>query len=216
MKIVTPSIEITFFVPESGESIEQTIEKAGRTCYKSEDKITDDSSEKFVNMLRERGHDAMLEFGYAMARIVADRGCSHELVRHRPPSYAQESTRYCNYGKGKFNKEITILDQPEMPIGPALIVWENASRQAEQHYMTLLDYGVKPEIARSILPIGLKTEIVISTNMREWRHIFELRCSKAAHPTIRNIMLEALNVFYKKVPSLFSDLAEKYLESRVW
>lgn len=214
MKIVDPSIEVTFYTPEDGMSPEQAIEAAGRTCYKSEDKITDDSADKFVRMLRERGHHAMLEFGYATARIVADRGLTHELVRHRLASFAQESTRYCNYSKDKFGSEITIIRQPglektDLP-GP-YHTWRLAMQRAEEKYLSLLEQGVKPQIARSVLPIGLKTEIVIGANLREWRHIFTLRCAKAAHPIIRGVMLQALREFWLRMPTLYEDLCEKYI-----
>lgn len=210
MQIIQPEIKVTFHTPEGFDSFEKFIESCGRTCYKSEDRITDDSAPKFVTMLRERGHHAMLEFGYATAHIIADRGLTHELVRHRLCSFAQESTRYCNYGKGKFGSEITVVEQPGLE-GPTLAAWKSAMRDAERHYLFLLGQGVSPQIARSVLPIGLKTEINIGCNLREWRHIFELRCAKAAHPIIRGVMLEALEVFYARIPALYEDLAEQFL-----
>lgn len=213
MKIEKPKVlDLIFFTPDNGMSIEQMIEYAGRTCYKSEDKITDDSADSFVEMLRDRGHHAMLEFGYAVAKISADRGLSHELVRHRICSFGQESTRYCNYSKGKFDSTITVVEQPgiENPSW-ANDVWESAMEKAERYYLELIKLGVSPQIARSVLPIGLKTEIVVGANLREWRHIFNLRCSKAAHPIIRGVMLELLERFYHKVPVMYADLAEKYL-----
>jgi len=109
MKVVKPKVlSITFHHPE-GMTIEQSLERAGRTCYKSEDKITEDSAPKFIRMLRKRGHHAMLEHAVATVIFAADRGLSHELVRHRLASFGQESTRYCNYSKGKFNSEITVV-----------------------------------------------------------------------------------------------------------
>ena len=213
MKIIKPSIEITFYMPEDSKSPEQAIEMAGRTCYKSEDKITEESSEKFVRMLRDRGHHAMLEFGYATARIIADRGLTHELVRHRICSFAQESTRYCNHGKGKFGSEITVVQQPGLE-GVAFAIWKTALKDAERHYLSLLNLNVPPQIARSVLPIGLKSEIVIGANLREWRHIFEMRCAKAAHPIIRGVMLVALAQFGEKMPALYEDLVEKFIHSK--
>jgi len=220
MNIVKPTIEVTFWVPEAEQveegfyqpSVEESIEKAARTCYKSESKITAGSAEKFVRMVRERGHYAMLEFGWATAKITADRGLTHELVRHRLASFAQESTRYCNYSKGKFQSEITVVEQPGIPSGtPQRMVWLDAMAAAEKSYLQLIELGVSPQEARSVLPIGLKTEITIGANTREWRHIFEMRCAPAAHPIIRGVMLGALRLFSERMPSLYEDLAEKYL-----
>jgi len=210
MKVVKPEVSVTFYIPEDGQTPEQAIEAAGRTCYKSEDRITEDSAPKFVRMIRERGHHAMLEFGYARARIIADRGLTHELVRHRLCSFAQESTRYCNYGKGKFGSEITVVEQPGLTEDQQK-VWEGAMKRAEAYYMELLGFGVPPQIARSVLPIGLKSEIVIGANLREWRHIFKMRCDTPAHPIIRGVMLEVLRQFYEKMPSLYEDQAAEFL-----
>lgn len=255
MKIIKPSVKkIVFYIPEDEQSIEQGIEEAGRNCYKSEDKITSDSADKFIRILRNRGHEAMLEFGFARVHVSADRGLTHELVRHRVASFAQESTRYCNYSKGKFGSEITVVEQPGIDeiseIGmknpeerssflqecwskvAKLVypnygqkgdnfmsmsqkqVWDNAMKLAENHYVVLLEMGVKPEIARSVLPIGLKSDIVVAANLREWRHIFKMRCSSKAHPIIRGIMLECLKKFNEKVPSVYEDLADEYLTSK--
>jgi thymidylate synthase (FAD) len=241
MKIVKPSIEITFFLSEDGKTPEQTIEAAARTCYKSEDRITEDSASNFIRKkLMERGHYAMLEFGYAMAKIVGDRGLTHELVRHRLCSYAQESTRFCNYSKGKYETQITVIEQPSLgEPGPSAgpipgdteeeakaemnkiraeahqdwkrNIWRMAMQNAEDSYLSLIKEGVPAEIARSVLPIGLKAEITIGANLREWRHIFSMRCAKHAHPIIRGVMLEALQQFYDKMPTLYEDLAEKFL-----
>ena len=210
MKIVKPSAEVMFFVPENGMSAEQAIEMAGRNCYKSEDRITPDSAEKFVRMIRKRGHHAMLEFGYVMAHIVGDRGNSHEQVRHRLASYAQESTRYCNYSK--FGNEITVVEQAIAPIGSDKFpIWKESMERAERDYFNLLKNGWPPEEARSVLPIALKAEIVVGANLREWRHIFNMRCSKFAHPIIRGIMLGILKKFNEKMPSVYEDLAEEFL-----
>jgi len=218
MKVIKPYIkDIVFYEPVGLEeycwSAEQEIEKVGRTCYKSEDKIGPNTAEKFVRARRKTHHHAMLEFGgAARLTIVADRGLTHELVRHRLCSFAQESTRYCNYSKGKFDGEITVVEQPGLEEGThARELWEIAMRKAENAYLLLLENGVKPEIARSVLPIGLKSEINIAANLREWRHIFTMRCAKAAHPIIRGIMLEALKVFNDRMPAIYEDLAEEFL-----
>lgn len=205
MKIIEPSNEVIFHVPERFDSPEQFIEWTGRKCYKSEDGMTEGSADKFVKMLKNRGHHAMLEHCVASAYIIADRGLTHELVRHRLASFAQESTRYCNYGKGKFGSELTVIQQPGLD-KVAQETWEEAMKNAETSYMELLDLQVKPEIARSVLPIGLKTEIVITANLREWMHIFELRCSRKAHPIIRGVMLNIQRKFSERISSMFMSL----------
>ena len=190
-----------------GMEILKKIERIGRTCYKSEDRITDDSAVKFVKMLVENGHEAMIEHVHVSVRIICDRGVSHEIVRHRMASYAQESTRYCNYGKDKFGKEITVIepnfwnDKPDCKK-----VWEEAMKQAEEAYMKLIELGATPQEARSVLPNSLKTEIVVTMNLREWRHFFKLRTDKAAHPQIREIAVPLLKAFKEKIPVVFDDI----------
>lgn len=212
MKVVNPSIEVFFWKPDCDNinTIEEAIELFSRTCYKSEDKITEDSANAFVRSLRKRGHHAMLEFGYAVVKIIADRGLTHELVRHRLASFAQESTRFCNYSKDKFDHEISVIRPPGLT-DAQFRIWYEAMKNSQDYYMTLINLGCKPEIARSVLPIGIKTEIVIGANTREWRHIFELRCATKAHPTIRGVMLDILKIFNNKMPSIYEDIFEKYL-----
>jgi thymidylate synthase (FAD) len=212
MKIQKAHVEeIVFHIPEGYDSIEKWLEKVGRTCYKSEDKITEESAPRFVRMLRDRGHHAMIEHAVASARIIGDRGLSHELVRHRIASFAQESTRYCNYTKGKFGGEISVIMQPDLN-EEQYIEWEKAMLDAEKHYFRLVEIGVKPQIARSVLPIGLKVEIVITANLREWIWIFEMRCSEYAHPIIREVSLEMLNKFNERLPSIYEKQADKYIK----
>jgi thymidylate synthase (FAD) len=218
MKVIKPYIkEIVFYEPTSamGGSMwtpEQEIEKVGRTCYKSEDQIGPGTAEKFVRARRKTHHHAMLEFGMARVTIIADRGLTHELVRHRLASFAQESTRYCNYSKGKFDGEITVIKQPGLETEEQQKLWHETMWFIEATYLSLLKQGVKPEIARSVLPIGLKSEINVAANLREWRHIFVMRCDKPAHPIIRGIMLEVLRVFNDEMPAIYEDLAERFLK----
>lgn len=182
MKIVEPSVELLFATPNAA----QLLEAAGRTCYKSEDKITDDSAIKFVEMIEKRGHHSVIEHAYATYRIITDRGITHEIVRHRIASYSQESTRYCNYGKDKFDGQITMLP-PSGMTSLEVIVWKRAAEQAEKNYMDMLEAGATPQRARSVLLTCLKTEIVMSCNFREWLHFLTLRTAKAAHPDMRII-----------------------------
>ena len=182
MRIVEQSIQMLWATNRP----EEQIERAGRTCYKSEARITDDSSNAFVRRMKKLGHHAMIEHAVASFLIVTDRGISHEIVRHRLASYAQESTRYCNYGKEKFGNEITVIKPPGLN-KQADYYWALACVEAECSYFTLLANGCSPEIARSVLPTCTKTEIVMTANLREWLHFIELRTSKAAHPQIQII-----------------------------
>lgn len=213
MKIIQASFEILQFPEKPLEAIEA----AARTCYKSEDKIEPGSAERLVRHLIERGHEAMVEFGgFAAVKIISDRGVSHELVRHRIASFAQESTRYCNYSKGKFGNELTVID-------PLSALLEKTSRDvekaetarnvmlaawvaAEECYLALVDVGVPAEIARGVLPQSLKAEIVVGANLREWRHIFKLRTSKRAHPQMREVMVPLLAEFKQRAPIIFDDI----------
>ncbi|MFO7911794.1 MAG: FAD-dependent thymidylate synthase [Desulfotignum sp.] len=181
----------------------QTIEAAGRTCYKSEDKITSDSAAGFVSRMRDRGHHAMIEFGDIIVRFVTNRGVTHELVRHRLFSFAQESTRYVRYdGKMEFIRPCWWEDST-----PAQQeTWETAMKDAEKYYLELLKSGWRPEQSREVLPNSLKTEIVVKGNIREWRHMFALRCSKKAHPQIRALMLPLLVDLQGRLPVVFDDL----------
>ena len=178
MKIVEPSFEI---VPVNGEEILKNIERAGRTCYKSEDKITADSARKFVAAIIKSGHESVIEHEKVTARIICDRGVTHEIVRHRIASYSQESTRYCNYGNDKFGNELTFIKPCFWKEDdPKYMTWKYAMKNAEQAYMDLIRLGATPQEARSVLPNSLKTEIVVTMNLREWRHFFKLRTSPAA------------------------------------
>lgn len=209
MKIVSSSYEI-MFIPDA-HLVLRLIEEAGRTCYKSENKITEDSSKQFVRRLLNSGHHSVIEHISVTVRFICDRGISHELVRHRLASYSQESTRYANYSKNKFGKEITVI----RPLfwdedSPQYHQWLAAMEHAESAYMKLIELGARPEQARTVLPNSLKTEVVMTCNLREWRNVFSLRCSNAAHPQIREIMLPLLNEFKEKIPVVFDDLYEMY------
>ena len=212
MKIVNPSHEILYM--PNGEEILKRIEIAGRTCYKSENRINDDSAKEFVKRILDSGHHSVIEHVNITVRFVCDRGVSHELVRHRLASYSQESTRYANYSIDKFGKEITVV-QPLFwaENSEEYLEWLSAMQQAEKAYMRLIELGSKPEEARSVLPNSLKTEIVITCNVREWRHIFNLRCSIAAHPQMREIMLPLLAEFHDMLPIVFDDIYERHLNN---
>lgn len=206
--------------PVNGEEILKHIEKVGRTCYKSEDKITEGSAEKFINNIISRGHEAVIEHYNITVRFVCDRGVSHEIVRHRVASYTQESTRYCNYTNDKFGNEINVIDIREgieldtkmknMPgeLKEQIInEWIMAMKDAERHYNKMIELGATPQIARGVLPNSLKTELVVTMNLREWRHFFKLRTDIAAHPQIREVAIPLLKEFQKLIPVVFDDLS---------
>lgn len=205
MRIISPS-----FIIESEfdqRSILKQIERSGRTAYKSENLITEDSAEKFVEMIMKNGHLSVIEHFSLTVRIICDRGVSHEIVRHRLASYTQESTRYCNYSQGKFGGELTVIkpcfwnDDDKK-----YLVWKKTLEEIESSYNELIKLGANPQEARSILPNSLKTEIVMTMNLREWRHFFELRTSEAAHPQMREITIPLLEEFKKRVKIIFDDL----------
>jgi thymidylate synthase (FAD) len=192
------------------------MESAARTCYKSEDRITDDgaSAVTLITGIRNRGHHAMLEFGNIIVRFITDRGVTHELVRHRLCSFGQESTRWCDYG-GKGIRVIPpsgLLADLEAGLEKGqkgYAVWLRAMEQDQINYDELRDIGYPPEIARSVLPTCLKTEIVVQANPREWRHIFTMRTPFTAHPDMRLLMRPLLHDFSERVPVVFADLVDK-------
>ena len=211
MKIIGASYEILQF-PDHALTL---IELAGRTCYKSEDRMDDESSEKFVRMILKRGHESVIEHAHAVVKFVFDRGVSHEMVRHRLCGFSQESTRYCDYSKKK-RKQITGVEEcPSITfikpcfwdeIDEKYNIWYQTMVLCERAYFRLRDGGAKPEEARSVLPNSLKTEIVVSANFREWRHIFRLRTSKFAHPQMREAMIPCFDEFVSRCAPVFEDI----------
>lgn len=225
MKLVHQGHQILSSISIDGIEELQRIEIAGRTCYKSEEKITPDgeSAKRFVKMIIDNGHEAMLEHSSLSVRFICSRGVSHEIVRHRLFSFAQESTRYCNYSKGKFGGECSFIVPPDKDWGvntdeyydnedygfvadSTRRLWYDALLAAEDDYMDLLKQGWSPQQARDVLPNALKTEIVVTGNYREWRHFFKLRCDEKAHPHIRALAKETLEDIKMRIPVVFDDL----------
>lgn len=209
MKVIKAGYEILSSISEGGIDELQHIEKIGRVCYKSEDKITEDgeSAKKFVKMLIDRGHEAMIEHSSLSVKFIVDRGVSHELVRHRIASFAQESTRYCNYSKDKFDNGVTFIKPFFFEEDPNIYdFWKIAMEDAEQYYLNLIRCGRTPQEARSVLPNSTKTEITITANYREWRNFFKLRTAKAAHPQMREVTIPLLKELKEKLPIIFDDI----------
>ena len=206
-----------------GHKILKHIEKIARTCYKSEDLINDESAEKMIKKLIKLNHLAMIEHASVSVLFTCDRGVTHEIVRHRVASYAQESTRYVNYSKDKFGNEIGYIDiaggialdtkmkdLPVETIDAIISEWHQACIDAEKHYMKMLELGATPQIARSVLNNSTKSDINVTMNLREWRHFFELRCDTPAHPQMRELVIPLLKEMGEVIPIVFDDLVEKF------
>lgn len=213
MRIIEAKAEILLpqMWTESGiESIYDAIEDAARTCYKSEGKAERGEAGALVRKLIARGHEAMLEHASMTVRFTVDRGVSHELVRHRLASYAQESTRYCNYSRERFGGEITVVRPVFFQEGTeSYRVWQESCEAAERAYFALLNVGELPERARDVLPMSVKTELIMSANMREWRHFFRLRAAGTTgkpHPQMRQVALPLLEECRSHMPELFGDI----------
>lgn len=205
MKIINASYHIETSI--DGAEILKRIEKAGRTCYKSEDRITEESAKVFVRMLIERGHESVLEHASITVRFVCDRGVSHEIVRHRIASFSQESTRYCNYSNDRFGSELTFIKPCFFKEKKgAYCSWYNSIDFAECAYFDMLDDGCTPQEARSVLPSSIKTEVVMTANLREWRHFLKLRTSTAAHPQMRELTVPLLKELQERIPVVFDDI----------
>ena len=201
MQFIKPSYKILSKI--DGSLILLNLEYAGRTCYKSEDKITTDSAKEFVAMLLRRGHESVLEHEKITIKFICDRGVSHEIVRHRIASFSQESTRYCNYSK----KGITFIIPTWVDLdGEYEYAWRHAMLDSENHYNTLIEKGWKPEQARSVLPNSLKTEIVVTANLREWRLILKQRTAPGAHPQMRELMVPLWAELKQLIPVIFDVL----------
>ena len=205
MKIVSPDFEVLSLV--DGQAILHDIERCGRVCYKSEDKITDTSAQTFVGSIIKRGHEAVLEHASVTVKFVVDRGVSHEIVRHRLAAYCQESTRYCNYSKDGFGGQVTFIQPNFLDRGTrGWELWVLACEQAEKAYFDLLNWGCSPQEARAVLPNSLKTEVVMTANLREWRHFFKLRTAPAAHPQMREVTIPLLRRMQELIPVVFDDI----------
>ena len=214
MIAIKPSAEIL-----SGKNYHQmleNIERIGRVCYKSEDAIHPGSAEQFIRNIIARGHESVIEHESISVRVVCDRGVSHEIVRHRIASYSQESTRYCNYTQDRFGSQLLCIDiatgfrydLDDPADRKKYDIWTKAMEAAEGFYFQLIEAGARPEEARSVLPNSLKTEIVMTMNLREWRHFLRLRSSKRAHPQIAEIASALLEEFSARYPVFFADLRD--------
>lgn len=208
MKIIKADTQI--YGEINGEAILRKLESIGRTCYKSENKSVNNTAGTFVASLIKKGHESILEHETLTIKFIVDRGVSHEIVRHRIASFAQESTRYCNYSQDRFNSEITVIRPFYLEVDTeGYKNWKNSCETAEKEYFNLLNYGCTPEEARAVLPNSLKTELVMTANLREWRHFFNLRAlnkTGKAHPQMLEITRPLLKTLKEIIPIIFDDL----------
>ncbi|MCD7834856.1 MAG: FAD-dependent thymidylate synthase [Lachnospiraceae bacterium] len=212
MITVKPEVEILDMADY--QAILAKIERIGRVCYKSEDRMAEGTAERFIAGIIKSGHESVIEHESVTVKVTCDRGVTHEIVRHRIASYSQESTRYCNYSKDKFGNQISVIDiasgfhyDLSSPADRRKYeIWTAAMESAEKYYFEMLEAGASAQEARSILPNSLKTEIVMTMNLREWRHFLKLRLSGGAHPQIREISQQILEVFQQNLPVFFGDI----------
>ena len=205
MKIIKPTFEI--LTQLDGEAILKHIEMCGRTWYQSEAAITDDSYKRFVENIINRGHESVLEHFSITVRFIVDRGIYHEIVHHRIASFSQESTRYCNYSNGKFGNEIMFIKPFYFQEGTREYeIWKETCHNIERVYLNLIANGATAQEARAILPNSLKTELIMTANLREWRHFLKLRTNEASHPQMREISIPLLHEFQRLIPIVFDDI----------
>ena len=201
MLLVEPEIQVENY---DGIRIMKNIERACRTCYRSEGLITEDSYKKLLKNCINRGHESILEHEKITIRIRCDIGVYKDLTRHRFGSFSIESTRYCNYGKDKFDRELKVIKPCNIDEDSNLYAfWKNTMERIEMNYLHMTDNGATPDQMRMILPHSTAAEVTMTANIREWRHILELRCSKAAHPAIRQLLIPLLLKFKEDIPELF-------------
>ena len=218
MKIIDPLIMVEDYNPQK---ILKNIERACRTCYRSENLITEDSYKKLLKNCINRGHESILEHEKITVRMICDIGVYKDLTRHRFGSFSIESTRYCNYGKDKFDNEIKFIkpvfytpgaiEDYDDPIDKNNCLktqyWQRTMQEIENAYMDMTNIvGATPDEMRMILPHSTAAEVTMTCNIREWRHILGLRCSKMVHPEIRQILIPLLLKFKQDMPELFNNI----------
>lgn len=218
MKEIRPNVE--FVLPPSYDTVLMTFNTAARNCYKSEtsENSNIEEAEKLARRLIAIGHGSPIEMNNITVKIITDRSFLAQVTRHRLASFAVTSQRYCNYSKDKFGHNIDFICPRGITYSKDKVkhdLWQKSCLRAEKDYFDLIDAGCKPEEARSVLPNSASTEIVMGTNIREWRHIFELRCDSHAQIDIREIMTTLLNIMYVKYPVFFEDLYEKFIKKSV-
>ena len=219
MRIVKPYVIVEKF---DGVQVMKRIERACRTCYRSEGKITDDSYKNLIKNCINRGHESVLEHEKVTVRIYNDIGSYKDLTRHRFASFSVESTRYCSYDKDKYGNEISFMDPVYIEDGKVYEVWKKTMQDIENSYLEMKKLGATTDMCRNILPHSTAAEYTMTANIREWKHIFELRANNHVHPAIRQVMIPLLKYFKEQMPDIFGDIPydeefnpEYYAELRV-
>lgn len=204
MQIVDPYIQVE---KVNGIQIMKNIERACRTCYRSEGKITEESYKTLLKNCITRGHESVLEHEKVTIRMYCDLGVYKDLTRHRIASFSIESTRYCNYGKDKFDNELKIIKPCNIEEGTDIYAnWKNACEAIEKNYMEMSKKGALPDQLRMILPHSIAAEVTMTANIREWKHILSLRASNHTHPSIMQLMIPLLLYFKQIMPEIFEDV----------
>lgn len=203
MRIVEPYIKVEKI---DGTKIMKKIERACRTCYRSEGSITEDSYKRLLNNCITRGHESVLEHEKVTVRIYSDIGSYKDLTRHRFASFSVESTRYCSYDKDKYGNEISVINPVYIEDKEIYEVWKNTIQEMEKGYMKMKELGAATDMCRNLLPHSTAAEYTMTANIREWKHIFSLRANNHVHPAIRQVMIPLLKYFKEQMPEIFDDV----------
>lgn len=204
MKIIEPIVEIEKI---NYNQVMKNLEKACRTCYRSEDKITEESYKTLLKNCINRGHESILEHEKITIRMTCDIGVYKDLTRHRHASFSIESTRYCNYGKDKFDNEIKFVQPVNIEENTELYSeWKSSLEEIEKHYIKMANLGATPDQMRMILPHSTAAVVTMTANIREWKHILSLRCTKHAHPAVEQVMIPLLIYMKEKMPEIFENI----------
>lgn len=203
MKIVEPWVKVEKF---DGKKIMKRIERACRTCYRSEGKITEDSYKNLIKNCITRGHESVLEHEKITVQIYNDIGSYKDLTRHRFASFSVESTRYCSYDKDKYNNEIKFMNPKYIENKNIYELWKKEMQNIENTYIEMKKLGASIDECREILPHSTAAEYTMTANIREWKHIFSLRATNHVHPSIRQVMIPLLKYFQEQMPEIFGDI----------
>ena len=203
MRLVEPWIKVENF---DGVKIMKRIERACRTCYRSEDKISEESYKNLLTNCLNRGHESVLEHEKITVRIYSDIGTYKDLTRHRFASFSVESTRYCSYNKDKYGNEIAVVNPVYIEDKEVFETWKKAIEDMEKAYMKMKELGASTDMCREILPHSTAAEYTMTANIREWKHILELRTTNHVHPAIRQVLIPLLLLFKEQMTEIFRDI----------
>lgn len=204
MEIIKPRIEIEQF---NGVDIMKKIERACRTCYRSEGSITEDSYKNLLRNCINRGHESVLEHEKITVRMLCSINTYKDLTRHRAgASFSIESTRYCNYSKDKFDNNIKFIDPVYITDENNYACWRECMKHIETYYMLVANNKGTPDQCRTMLPHSVAAEVCMTCNIREWKHVLDLRTKKTVHPEIRQLLIPLLLEFKRTMPEIFEGI----------